>query len=244
MSTLPDQLCLPLRLPDRGAFERFVADANAEVIAALRHWATTPTACHLLLHGESGSGKSHLLHAACQAALAAGFTVRFVQLDLPGLEPSVLDDTEHCDAIAIDALHAVAGRRDWELALFNLYNAQQQRRGRLLFAARAPAPALGLALPDLSSRLTACATYAVVPLDDAGRAALLQREAAARGLLLDAPTLRYILTFSPRDVASLLALLDDLDRATLALRRAPTPRLVGKLLQRNLSDGAGDDPAV
>jgi len=35
--------------------------------------------------GVTGSGKSHLLHAACQAALAAGFTVRFVQLDLPGI---------------------------------------------------------------------------------------------------------------------------------------------------------------
>jgi DnaA-homolog protein len=244
VNPLPDQLCLPLRLPrGAGGLESFVADGNAEVVAALRHWAATPGACNLLLHGEPGSGKSHLLHAACQCAQAAGFGVRSVQLDLPGLEPSLLDDSEHYDAIAIDALHAVAGQRAWELALFNLYNAQHQRGGRLLFAARAPAPALGLGLPDLASRLTACATYAVVPLDDAGRAKLLQGEAAVRGLALDERTLRYILTYSPRDTASLLALLDEIERATLLLRRAPTPRLVGELLQRRAAAGSGDGPA-
>jgi DnaA family protein len=234
------QLCLPLRLPARGGFETFVADGNAEVLAALRHWATAAGIGHVLLHGEPGSGKSHLLHAACEAAAAAGGTVRFLPLDTAGLAPSVLDGLEHCDAVVIDALQAIAGDDIWELALFNLYNALQQSGGRLLIAARAPAPALGLALPDLVSRLCACATYAVEPLDDAGRARLLQREAAARGLTLDEATLRYMLTFSPRDPASLLALLDSLDRASLALRRAPTPRLVGALLQGRLP-GAGLD---
>jgi len=78
-------------------------------------------------------------------------------------------------------------------------------------------------------------------LDDAGRARLLEREAATRGLALDADTLRYILTYSPRDTASLLALLEALDQTSLRLRRAPTPRLVGQLLQRSLDASLADD---
>lgn len=234
MSAAPQQLCLALRLPEAGGFERFVADGNTAVITALRHWTVDPAAGHVLLHGEAGSGKSHLLQAACDGAAAAGARARFVPLDLDGLAPSVLEGLEDWDAVVLDAVEAVAGQRDWEIGLFNLYNALAQRGGRLLLAARAPAPALGLTLPDLASRLCACATYAVQPLDDAGRARLLAREAAARGLTLSDETLRYILTYSPRDTASLLALVAAVDVASLRLRRAPTPRLVGQLLQRNL----------
>ncbi|NBC13409.1 MAG: DnaA regulatory inactivator Hda [Gammaproteobacteria bacterium] len=234
MSTAPEQLCLALRLPEAGGFERFVADGNTAVVTALRHWAADPAAGHVLLHGEAGSGKSHLLHAACEGAAAAGAKARFVPLDLEGLAPSVLEGLEDCDAVVLDAVQAVAGQQDWELGLFNLYNALGQRGGRLLLAARAPAPALGLTLPDLASRLAACATYAVQPLDDAGRARLLEREAIARGLTLSEETLRYILTYSPRDTASLLALVAAVDAASLRLRRAPTPRLVGQLLQCRL----------
>lgn len=240
MSAVPEQLCLPLRLPEAGGFARFVAAGNSTVVTALRHWAVDPAAGHVLLHGEAGSGKSYLLHAACDAAAAAGARARFVPLDLDGLTPSVLEGLEDWDAVVLDAVQAVAGRRAWELGLFSLYNALGQRGGRLLLAARAPAPALGLTLPDLASRLCACATYALQPLDDAGRARLLAREAAARGLTLSDETLRYILTHSPRDTASLLALVAALDAASLRLRRAPTPRLVGQLLQHSL-DAA--DPA-
>jgi DnaA family protein len=241
MSIATRQLCLPLRLPGSGGFDAFVADGNSAVVAALRHWASDPAAGHVLVHGEAGSGKSHLLHAAFEAAVGTGAAARFMPLDLAGLAPSVLEGLEHCDAVVIDALQAVAGQREWELGLFNLYNALGQRGGRLLLAARAPAPALGLKLADLTSRLCACATYALKPLDDAGRARLLEREAATRGLALDADTLRYILTYSPRDTASLLALVEALDQTSLRLRRAPTPRLVGQLLQRSLDASLADD---
>ncbi len=241
MSTALSQLCLPLRLADRGGFERFVVAGNTAVVAAVRHWATDPAAAHVLIHGETGTGKSHLLRAACDAAVAADAQTRFLALDMPALAPWVLEGLEQCDAVVLDAVQVIAGRRDWELGLFNLYNALGEHGGRLLLAARAPAPALGLALPDLVSRLSACATYALQPLDDAGRARLLEREAASRGLALDAATLRYILTHSPRDTASLLALVDALDKVSLALRRAPTPRLVGELLQQRLwAPGAAD----
>jgi DnaA family protein len=244
VTRLPDQLCLPLRLPEQDRFAAFVANTNTEAVAALRHWATDRVRGNILVHGEAGCGKSHLLHAACEAAATAGASTRFVSLDIAGLAPSILEGIEQAEAVAIDALQAVSGRRDWELALFNLYNALQQQGGRLLVAARAPAPALGFAMADLVSRLCACATYAIEPLDDAGRAQLLQREASARGLMLDDRTLRYILTYCPRDTHSLLALLEQLDRASLALRRAPTPRLVGRLLQRRLDAGGSEDAAA
>jgi len=226
------QLPLPLRPPGAGDFDSFVADGNTEVIAILRHWANDAAGGNVLLHGEPGSGKSHLLHAACRAAQETGAAVGFVALDIGTLPPAVLDGLEARDAVVIDAVQAVAGEPAWELALFNLYNALQLSGGRLLLAARAPAARLGLGLPDLTSRLCACATYAVHPLDDSGHERLLRNAAAARGMRLDDATLAYILKYSQRDTVALLSLLEALDRTSLARRRAPNRRLVGELLER------------
>jgi hypothetical protein len=49
---------------------------------------------------------------------------------------------------------------------------------------------------------------------------------------LDEATLAYILKYSARDTPALLRLLDELDRTSLARRRAPNRRLVGELLRR------------
>jgi DnaA family protein len=246
VSTAATQLPLPLRPPQTGDFGSFVVGDNAAVVAALRDWAGGADAGNLLLHGEAGSGKSHLLHATCRAARDAGAAVAFVALDMPTLRPEMVDGLEGRDAVIVDAVQAIAGRRDWEVALFNLYNGVQASGGRLLFAARAPATALGLALPDLASRLSACATYALRPLDDAGRGRLLRNAAVARGMRLDEATLDYILKYSTRDTTALLRLLDELDQASLARRRAPNRRLVGELLRRPGNDGdctPGDPPA-
>jgi DnaA family protein len=245
------QLPLPLRPPAAGDFESFVAAGNTEVITALRRWAACAGGGRILLHGETGCGKSHLLRAACRAAREGGASVAFVALDMGTLGPAVLDGLEARDAVVIDAVQAVAAEPAWELALFNLYNGLQQSGGRLLLAARAPAAGLGLALPDLTSRLCACATYAVRPLDDAGRARLLRDRAAARGMRLDAATLDYILKHSQRDTAALLSLLDALDRTSLDRGRKPNRALVRELLRELLRERrcggcarpSGGDPA-
>ncbi len=226
------QLPLPLRPAGTGGFDSFIDTGNVEVLAMLRHWAGDAAAGHVLLHGEAGCGKSHLLHGACRAAREQGASVAFVALDMGGLHPAVLDGLAARDAVVIDAVQAIAGQPAWELALFNLYNGLQQTCGRLLLAARAPAAGLGLRLPDLASRLSACATYALRALDDAGRARLLRNLAAARGMRLDDATLAYILKYSRRDTRALLALLDALDHGSLARGRAPNRRLVKELLAR------------
>jgi DnaA family protein len=243
MAAAAAQLPLPLRPPGAGELDSFIADGNAELVTALRHWAADPSAGPMLLHGEPGSGKSHLLHGACRAARETGATVAFVALDMAGLQPEVLDGLDGRDAVVIDAVQAIVGQGAWETALFNLYNGLQLTGGRLLLAARAPSAALGLALPDLASRLSACATYAVRPLDDAGRSRLLRNAAAARGMRLEEATVAYILKYSPRDVSALLSLIDELDRSSLARGRAPNRHLIGELLRRRERRAPGEADA-
>jgi DnaA family protein len=106
-----------------------------------------------------------------------------------------------------------------------------------MVAARMPPAALGLGLPDLTSRLCAGAAYRLDALDDAGSARLLACAAAERGLTLDQAVVSYILTRCHRAPSRLLRLLDALDRYSLERGRAPTVRLVGELLAERGIDG-------
>lgn len=224
------QLPLPLQLPAAPGFAGFIPDGNEALLGALEDWAVGHGEAFLYVHGAPGSGKSRLLQGAIEVAGQAGRRVACLPLDLPGLTPAVLNDLERLDALALDRIDSVAGDAAWELPLFSLYNRLRVAGRGLLVAGRLPPAELPLQLADLRSRLCAGLIYGVRPLDEAGCARLLHAGAAARGLTLDAAAVAYILARCPRDAGALLALLERLDRASLAARRAPTVPFIGRLL--------------
>jgi DnaA family protein len=156
------------------------------------------------LWGERGSGRTHLLRAATRAN--------------PGLVAA--DDVETLDPTA-------------QQALFNAINAA--RDGQTAVIAAGNAPPAGLALrEDLRTRLAWGLVYQLRPPSDADKAAYLRAEATRRGLRLPEEVLAYLLSHQPRDLASLSALIDALDRYSLASKRPLTLPLVREALQKSL----------
>ncbi|MBK5967281.1 MULTISPECIES: DnaA regulatory inactivator Hda [Thiorhodovibrio] len=230
------QLGLALRLPQTQTFANFIPGRNAEAIAALRDWASGQGAAvgqgapYLALHGEAGSGKTHLLRAACAELQASGQSVTYLSLKQSDLEPAICEGLETLSAVVLDDVHAVAGDAGWERALFALFNRLREREARLLIAASRPPAALSIDLADLHSRLCSGPGFLLQPLDDDGLDRLLKQGAQDRGFALDAAARRYLLTRCTRDPAKLLALLDDIDAASLAQARAPTVPFLSALL--------------
>lgn len=137
--------------------------------------------------------------------------------------------------LALDDLGAIAGNRDAEHALFDLYNQAKAEGSALLFAAGATTAQLGLVLPDLRSRLGACTQFAIKPLDDEERRSVLKAQATSRGIELDESVLDWLFARYARDLGALLELLDKLDRASLAAQRKITVPFLRGFLR-----GAGD----
>jgi len=224
------QLPLALRWPRRQRFEHFHAGANAAALAAVRALALQPGAPWVYLHGPAGSGRSHLLMAACQAAGEADRTVQYLPLAALSGRAAALRGVAGGDLLALDDLGAIAGDREAEHALFDLYNQSRADGAALLFAAETNPSQLGLGLPDLRSRLGACAQFALGPLDDDERRAVLKHQAALRGIELDDTVLDWLFARYARDLGALLDLLDRLDQASLAAqRRVTVPFLRGFL---------------
>lgn len=225
-----DQLTLAFDLRPEHDFAGFVAGPNAEAKQAMEDMAGADAWSYLYLYGPASSGKTHLLQAACVAAVERCHTIQYLPLGVPGMHPDALANLEQIELVALDDLDAVAGDADWEQALFRLYNELKDCSGRLLVSADRPLAELPIALPDLRSRLGAGAGYHLEPLDDEASAELLNAQAAARGMPLGADLIGYILRRSRRDAGSLIRLVQRIDEVTLKRKRAPSMRLVSELL--------------
>ena len=215
------QLPLALRYPPDQRFETYVA-APAGALAQLRALAQVANADWLYLAGPAGVGKTHLALAVCAAAEAVRRRAAFLPLKAASGRLQGALDAFHGDVIALDGLDAIAGMRDDEIALFDFHNRARNDGITVLYTAQATPDGLALSLPDLRSRLGQCTRITLSPLDDEGRREVLRERAQRRGLVLDDPALDWLLRRVDRDLASLTALLDRLDRASLAAQRRIT----------------------
>ena len=217
------QLPLALRFPPDQRFETFVA-APEGALAQLRALARgEQPAGSVYIAGPAATGKSHLLLAVCAEAEAAGRRTAYLPLAVAaGRLREAMDAFEHADLVALDGLEIVAGNRDDEIALFDAHNRARDAGRSLLYAARTIPDSLDLVLPDLRSRLSQSARIALEPLDDRGRAEVLRLRAQRRGLQLDEAAIDWLLRRVDRDLVSLTALLDRLDRESLAAQRRLT----------------------
>lgn len=229
-----EQLPLRMRLRDTARFSSFVVGGNAQACAALQ--GSRPAVPPVVwLWGRAGSGKSHLLQAAC--ADAGGRNEAAAYIDL-ALAPSsaMLEGCDTLELVCLDGLDAVAAAPEWNTAIFRLHTLLQDGPGRLVVASSGPPASLAFTLPDLRSRLLAADVHQLAELDEAGQCEALQVRAASRGLELSEEAALYLVHRLPRDLHSLFAVLDQLDEASLAAQRRLTVPFLRNALEKRLGD--------
>ena len=225
------QLPLVLRYPPDQRFENFIG-APEGALAQLRALAIGSNQDWIYLAGIAGTGKTHLALAVCAAAEQAGRTPAYFPLAAArGRLNEALESLEGREVIALDGLEAIAGQREDEVALFDFHNRARAAGVALLYTARATPATLGLVLPDLRSRLSQCGRIPLAPLDDAGRGTVLRERAIRRGLAVDEAAIDWLLTRTGRDLGGLLALLEQLDRESLAAKRRITVPFLKRVLE-------------
>ena len=183
----------------------------------------------LYLWGAPGTGKTHVLQAACQRMGEHGLPAAYLSLaEAP--HPGVLDGLEHLGLVALDDIQAVMGQDGWEIALFDLINRLREQQVPLLLAANAPPGMLAVNLPDLASRLGWGPVLRLEALDDAGKREVLLAQAHERGMDLPDEVIFYMFSHLPRGLPSLLAGLQRLDDASMERQRRVTLPLAREVL--------------
>lgn len=217
------QLALELASPPAPTLDNFVVGENAEVVAALRALARGENSERFIyLWGGPGSGCTHLLRATLQALRDAGRTVHLYAAS-SGI-PGVAAD----DVLGVDDVHGLDAAA--QIKLFNMFNGLKDGAGVLLTTGAVPPAQLQLRA-DLLTRLAWGLVYEVRALSEEDRRAALLDYARARGFVLPREVADYLLARVPRDLSSLRALVDTLDRLSLEQKRAVTVPLAREVLQ-------------
>ena len=227
------QMALDLGLRSSARFDSFESASNGLAVNAIQRMISGRGESPIYIYGESATGKTHLLQAACHAMAETGERVAYLPLDLIASEgPAILSGWQHHRLIAIDALDALVGHAEMEQALFHLMNELRARDADLLLAARQGPKALGVGLPDLQSRLAWGLVIQLQPLTDEECLTVLVREAKNRGFDLPQPAAQYLLNHCRRDLHSLMQVLDGLDAASLEDKRRVSLPFVRDWLRR------------
>lgn len=211
------QLLLDFTQAPAPTFANFVPGGNAELAHAVELAVRGQSPERVMyLWGESGAGKTHLLRAfAAAGAPRARYVPARDFMDAAGAPMYAVDDVESLTD-------------EEQVSLFNAYN--EHTFDFLLVAARA-APRDVKLRRDLATRLATGLTYRVLPLTDEEKRAALAAHAKARGFAIPDEVTAYLLTHAKRDMGSLIAALDSLDRYSLETGRAITIPLLKEAMQ-------------
>lgn len=213
------QIPLHIGLRDSATFDNFYPGPNAAVVHALQS-AVEP---FIYLGGAVGSGRSHLLQAACHAVSEAGGTAAYLPLaDCMVMSPQMLEGMEQMLLVAIDDVELLAGNSEWEQALFHLYNRLREAGHRIIVTGNGAPLSLGIELPDLLSRLGWGPVFQVQTLTDREKSQAIQMRAKQRGMEMSVEVADYLLNHASRNMHDLFKLLDRLDEGSLAAQRRLT----------------------
>ncbi len=216
------QLALELAPAPAPTLTNFIVGDNAEVIAALRSFGAVGSERFIYLWGGTGSGRTHLLRAVVQAAHDAG---RSAHVIAPG---DALAGIAADELVCVDDVQRLSPPD--QIELFNLFNELKDGDGALLVTGDVPPARLPLRA-DLLTRLASGLVYEVQVLSEAARCVAMRDYAVARGFTLPTEVLDYVLARAPRDLRTLRALIDMLDRRSLEEKRPITIPLARDLLQ-------------
>lgn len=226
------QLPLGLSLKDDASFDNFFPGKNLEIIEVLKKTSQGIGERIVFLCGARGQGLSHLLQASCHEAALSKVSAAYLPLgDLIRHSPEMLSGFELLQLICIDDVQSLAQSPAWEEAVFHLFNRVYDAGGSIILSANDLPKALPLSLPDLVSRLSWGVVYQLHPLSDAEKILVLTRRAQVRGITLSEEVGKYILSHYPRNMTTLFAALDALDKASLAAQRRLTIPFVKEVLE-------------
>jgi len=219
------QLPLPFMSGRRlGETDFRLAASNAEAAALLRRTADWPDR-RLVLWGEQGCGKTHLLHI---------WMARTGAVLRPGPLLSGLPEMPPAGGIAIDEADVVVDER----ALLHLVNGAAEAGLPVLLAARTPPSRWVVGLPDLASRMRATMAVQVGPPEDSLLRAVLARLLDEHGLRVAESLQFWLLSRLPRSAAALGEAVERLDAASLDVHRDVTVRFARSVLADLLAPDA------
>ena len=200
----------------------YVTACNQVAYEWVQAWPKWPTHC-LILHGEKGSGKTHLARIWGQHAQAQS-------ISLADLRDANIDQI--CREFGNIILEDLPVEFD-QHSLFHLYNAIKQASGYLLITSVHAPQTWKVTLPDLSSRLRSALSAKIQIADEDLLRAIIHKLVADEQVIVPTQVIDYLLHHQDRSLSQLQTMIKKINTYAFATKRKITLPLVKEALQIN-----------
>ncbi len=194
-------------LNPRYTFDRFVVGANSQLAAAAcRGVADGPAQVYnpLFIYGDTGLGKTHLMHAVGHAIVEANprarvayvpseqFTNEMIAAIQGGKTADFRQKYRQIDVLLVDDVHFLGNKEGTQEEFFHTFNSLYDAHKQIVITSDRPPQEI----PGLQERLVSRFEWGLVtdikPPDFETRVAILQKKAAEDRLVLDESVIEFI----------------------------------------------------
>ena len=211
------------------SFENFVTcSGNLTALGFAKRLLDSGSGENLLyLHGDDGSGKTHLLAAIGRELGAQVIAVSDLGKESGGLQSEVV---RGFPALLLDDLQLLADDADLRIALWQLFNDFYSTGRKVVATATLPPKELESLDPHLKSRFMWGLVAKLDISDDDSRRMILQKLADDRQIILPEDVSSYLLVHLPRAIPPLAEAIDRIKRHSFATQRKISLKLAREVL--------------
>lgn len=247
-------------LNERYTFERFVVGSNNQLAAAAcQRVASAPAQYYnpLFICGDTGLGKTHLMHAIGHAILRSfpnrevaylpseQFTNEMIAAIQGGRTAEFRQRYRRIDVLLVDDVHFIGNKEGTQEEFFHTFNSLYDAHKQIVITSDRPPQEIGGLQERLVSRFEWGLVTDIKPPDFETRAAILRKKAAEDGLQIGDEVIEYIARNRRTSVRQLEGALIKLLAFSSLTRREITVELARDAVgpEREAEDAVPDRPS-
>ena len=231
MNNMLLQQTLDLSIKSQRTFESFICQTNMEAKRMLEFYIKNPSDTMIILKGDTGTGKTHLLHAACHLYQQSGRHASYIPMRNPADIESLLTRPLSGELVCIDDVSNASTHDDLEHLLFRLYNHAELAGCKLIWSMNKKQE---FARKDLKSRQQAMLAIELIPysLEEVHQIIMQYIHHAQSQITEDA--CKLLTKNYTRSIPKLISKIKEIEAHACSVQRKVTLKMVRDLISSDL----------